>query len=78
MGDRTGIPRTVYQVLYPCKNYFRCAQAQHCLVCCWLAMALIREPGKGTLKGLGAPCLQISLLGRRCGGSVRASGMPRP
>jgi hypothetical protein len=39
-------------VLYPLKGHFGCAQAQHFLVCCWLLMALIRDPGKGTLKGL--------------------------
>jgi len=54
MWDRTCIPRKVYQVLYPCKRHFRCAQAQHFLVFCWLLIALIRDPGKGTLKGLGA------------------------
>jgi hypothetical protein len=54
MGDRTDIPRKVYQVLDPCKRHFRCAQAQHFLVCCWLVMALVRDPGTGTLKGRGA------------------------
>jgi hypothetical protein len=54
MWDRTCIPRKVYQVLYPCKRHFRCAQAQHFLVFCWLLIAVIRDPGKGTLKGLGA------------------------
>ena len=48
----TCIPSTVYQVLYPLKRHFRCAQAQHFLVFCWLLMALIRDPGKGTLKRL--------------------------
>jgi len=43
----------VYQVLFPFKRDFRCAQAQHFLVFCWLVVALIRDPGKGTLKGLG-------------------------
>ena len=52
MWGRTCIPRTVYQVLYPFKKHFRCAQAQHFLVFCWLLVALIRAPGKGTLKGL--------------------------
>jgi Transposase DDE domain group 1 len=52
MWGRTCIPRTVYQVLSPCKRHFRCAQAQHFLVFCWLLVALIRAPGKGTLKGL--------------------------
>lgn len=40
-------------MLFPVKRYFRCAQAQHFLVFCWLVVALIRDPGKGTLKGLG-------------------------
>jgi hypothetical protein len=52
MWGRTCIPRTVYQVLYPFKKHFRCAQAQHFLVFCWLVVALTRAPGKGTLKGL--------------------------
>jgi hypothetical protein len=52
MWGSTCIPRKVYQVLYPLKRHFRCAQGQHFLVCCWLLMALIRAPGKGTLKGL--------------------------
>jgi hypothetical protein len=39
-------------VLYPLKRHFGCAQAQHFLVFCWLLMALTRDPGKGTLKGL--------------------------
>jgi hypothetical protein len=52
MWGRTCIPTKVYQVLYPCKKHFRCAQAQHFLVFCWLVVALIRTPGKGTLKGL--------------------------
>jgi hypothetical protein len=53
MWGRTCIPRKVYQVLFACKRYFRWAQAQHVLVFCWLVVALIRDPGKGTLKGLG-------------------------
>lgn len=52
MWGSTCIPSKVYQVLYPLKRHFRCAQAQHFLVFCWLLMALIRDPGKGTLKGL--------------------------
>src|SRR5215471_8433032 len=54
MWGCTCIPSKVYQVLYPCKRHFRCAQAQHFLVFCWLLIAVIRDPGKGTLKGLGA------------------------
>ena len=52
MWGCTCIPSTIYQVLYPLKRHFRCAQAQHFLVFCWLLMAWIRDPGKGTLKGL--------------------------
>jgi hypothetical protein len=52
MWGCTCIPTKVYQVLYSCKKHFRCAQAQHFLVFCWLVVALIRDPGKGTLKGL--------------------------
>jgi hypothetical protein len=52
MWSRTGILRTGYHALYPFKKHFRCAQAQHFLVFCWLMVALIRAPGKGTLKGL--------------------------
>lgn len=52
MWGSTCIPRKVYQVLYPLKRHFCCAQAHHFLVFCWLLMALIRDPGKGTLKGL--------------------------
>jgi hypothetical protein len=52
MWGSTCIPRKVYQVLSPLKRHFRCAQGPHFLVCCWLLMALIRDPGKGTLKGL--------------------------
>lgn len=52
MWGSTCIPRKVYHVLYPLKGHFGCAQAQHFLVFCWLVMALIRDPGKGTLKGL--------------------------
>jgi hypothetical protein len=54
MWGCTCIPSTVYQVLYPLKRHFRCAQARHFLVFCWLLIALIRDPGKGTLKGLQA------------------------
>jgi DDE family transposase len=54
MWGSTCIPCKVYPVLYPLKRHFRCAQGQHFLVCCWLLMALMRAPGKGTLKGLQA------------------------
>jgi hypothetical protein len=42
MWGHTCIPSKVYQVLYPFKRHFRCAQAQHFLVLCWLVIALIR------------------------------------
>jgi len=61
MWGCTCIPRKIEQVLYPFKRHFRCAQAQPFLVFCWLVMALIRDPGTGTLKGLQAyvpPTLQ--------------------
>jgi Transposase DDE domain group 1 len=52
MWGSTCIPCKIYQVLYPLKKHFRCAQAQHFLIFCWLLIAVIRDPGKGTLKGL--------------------------
>jgi hypothetical protein len=52
MWGSTCIPRNVYQVLYPLKGHFCCVQAQHFLAFCWLLIALIRDPGKGILKGL--------------------------
>ncbi len=51
MGGCTCIPSKVYQVLYPLKRHFRCAQAQHFLVFCGLLSALIRDPGKGDAQG---------------------------
>jgi hypothetical protein len=40
-------------VLFPFKRDCRCAQAQHVLVFWWLVVALIRDPGQGTLQGRG-------------------------
>jgi hypothetical protein len=51
MWGSTGIPRKVYQVLSPLKSHCGCVQAPHFLVCCWLVMAWIRDPGKGPRKG---------------------------
>ncbi len=48
----TCLPRTVYDFLYPFKPLFRCSQARHFVIFCWLLVALIRDPGAGTLKGL--------------------------
>jgi hypothetical protein len=46
------VPSTVYQVLYPFKRHFRCAQAQHFRLFCWVLVALIVEKGPGTIKSL--------------------------
>jgi hypothetical protein len=48
----TCLPRTAYDFLYPFKPLFRCAQARHFVIFCWLLVAIIRDPGAGTLKGL--------------------------
>jgi hypothetical protein len=48
----TCLPRTVYDFLYPFKPLFRCSQARHFVIFCWLLVAIIRDPGAGTLKGL--------------------------
>jgi hypothetical protein len=48
----TCLPRTVYDFLYPFKPLFRCSQARHFVIFCWLLVAIIRDPGVGTLKGL--------------------------
>ena len=48
----TCLPRTVYDFLYPLKPLFRCSQARHFVIFCWLLVAIIRDPGSGTLKGL--------------------------
>jgi hypothetical protein len=39
-------------VLYPFNPVFRCVQARHFWVFCWVLIALILENGKGTLKDL--------------------------
>ena len=52
MWQFTCLPRTVYDFLYPFKPLFRCAQARHFVICCWLLVGIIRDPGAGTLKGL--------------------------
>jgi hypothetical protein len=41
----TCIPRNVYDFLYPFKPLFRCAQARHFVIFCWLVVAIIRDPG---------------------------------
>lgn len=52
MWQFTCLPRTVYDFLYPFKPLFRCSQARHFVIFCWLLVAIIRDPGAGTLKGL--------------------------
>jgi Transposase DDE domain len=52
MWQSTCVPATVYNTLYKLKPIFRCAQARHFWVFCWLLIALILDSGKGTLKGL--------------------------
>ena len=47
----TCVPRNVYDFLYPFKPLFRCAQARHFVIFCWLVVAIIRDPGVGTLTG---------------------------
>jgi hypothetical protein len=48
----TCLPRTVYDFLYPFKPLFRCSQARHFVIFGWLLVAIIRDPGADTLKGL--------------------------
>ena len=52
MWSLTCIPVNVYNALYKFKPVFRCAQARHFWVFCWLLMALILDNGKGRLKDL--------------------------
>jgi Transposase DDE domain len=52
MWSLTCIPVNVYHVLYPFKPVFRCVQARHFWVFCWVLIAMILENGKGTLKDL--------------------------
>jgi len=52
MWHFTCLPRTVYDFLSPFKPLFRCSQARHVVIFCWLLVAIIRDPGAGTLKGL--------------------------
>jgi hypothetical protein len=52
MWSLTCIPTNVYNVLYKFKPLFRCAQARHFWVFCWLLIALILDSGQGTLTSL--------------------------
>jgi Transposase DDE domain len=52
MWSLTCIPVNVYTVLYKFKPVFRCVQAQHFWVFCWVLIALILDNGQGTLREL--------------------------
>ena len=52
MWPFTCLPRNVYDVLYPFKPLFRCGQGRHFVIFAWLLVAIIRDPGVGTLKGV--------------------------
>jgi Transposase DDE domain len=52
MWSFTWVPTNVYNTLYKFKPLFRCVQARHFSVFCWLLIALILDNGKGTLKEL--------------------------
>jgi Transposase DDE domain len=48
----TCVPPKVYEILFPFKRHFRCAQGRHFVLFCWLLVMLVIEQGKGTLKEL--------------------------
>lgn len=75
MWTLTCIPVNVYNVLYKFKPVFRCAQARHFWVFCWLLMALILDNGKGRLKDL-LPVFasKTPLLDVDADGAVRTRG----
>jgi Transposase DDE domain len=52
MWSLTCVPTNVYNALYKFKPVFRCVQARHFSVFCWLLLALILDHGKGRLKDL--------------------------
>jgi hypothetical protein len=60
MWHCTCLPRTVYDFFSPFKPLFRCSQARHFVIFRWLLVAIIRDPGAGTLKGL-CPSLPLPL-----------------
>lgn len=54
MFGLTCIPEKVYDFLYRFKHHFRCPQAEHFPLFCWLLVMLVVDTGSpGTLKGLG-------------------------
>src|SRR5262245_53723495 len=52
MGSLTCVPVNVYHTLYKFKPVFRCVQAHHFGVFCWVLIALRLANGQGTLKEL--------------------------
>ncbi len=48
----TCVPPKVYEILFPFKPHFRCRQARHFVLFCWLLTMLVIDQGKGTLKEL--------------------------
>lgn len=48
----TCVPRKVYEILFPFKHHFRCAQGRHFVLFCWLLTMLVIDQGRGTLKEL--------------------------
>jgi hypothetical protein len=52
MRHLTCVPPTVYQILYPLKREFRCPQARHFRIFCWVLVALAVQAGPGTVKSL--------------------------
>jgi hypothetical protein len=48
----TCIPEKIYDFLYAFKSHFRCPQARHFVLFCWLLMMLLVDSNKGTLKEL--------------------------
>jgi hypothetical protein len=60
-------------MLYPCKRYCRCTQAQHFLVCCWL----VPRSGQGDAEGSrDVSVSQTALLDRHVDGALGAVGHP--
>lgn len=48
----TCVPPKVYEILFPFKRHFRCAQGRHFVLFCWLLTMLLVDQGRGTLKEL--------------------------
>ena len=48
----TAVPAKVYDFLFQFKHHFRCPQARHFLLFCWLLVGLALHSGKGRLKQL--------------------------